>query len=122
MASKLGIQTVLVMMLLSGPVEFLPKRQSPEILHVGTVAPDTLGITVQAGRIEYGRQIPYMRQDGDQIRGDAKDRQVFRQGKFLGWLVGREEKLVYTVDQLQGEPLDTRWADRHGELHAIVLR
>ena len=75
------------------------------------VAPDTLGITVQAGRIEYGRQIPYERRDGDQRRGDAKEREIYRDGKFLGWLIGREENLVFTAAQLQGEPLDTDWAD-----------
>ncbi len=87
------------------------QTDNPTLVHVGMVTPDTLGITVQAGRIEYGRQMPYQRQDKDQIRGDAKDREVYRDGKFLGWLIGREKNLIYSADELQGTPLETRWAD-----------
>ncbi len=39
--------------------------EPPEIEHVGLVAPDVLAITITAGRVEYGRQIPYQKQDGD---------------------------------------------------------
>jgi endoglucanase len=87
---------------------------SPEILHVGAVKPDVIGITVQAGRLEYGRQMPYERQPGDELRQDGKEREVWRGGRFVGWLVGKEGRLVYTEDVLVGEPLDTEWADRPG--------
>ncbi len=112
MISRLGLPFVSVILCCS--MTLVAAGQPPEIIHLATVAPDTLGITAQAGRIEYGRQVSYERQDGDQIRGDEKDRQVFRQGKFLGWLVGRQQKLVYTADTLEGQSLDTRWADDPG--------
>jgi endoglucanase len=86
----------------------------PTVVHIGTVAPNTIGITVQAGRVEYGRQVPYERQAGDELREQGKEREVWREGKFLGWLVGKEGRLVYTEDALVGEPLDTAWADRPG--------
>ena len=84
----------------------------PEVVHVGMVAPDVIGITVQAGRIEYGHQVPYERERSDEVREEGKERLVFRSGQFLGWLVGKEGKLIYTEDKLIGEPLDTGAIDR----------
>lgn len=83
----------------------------PEIIHLGPVKPDIIGITVQAGKIEYGRQIPYEQQPNDRIEERGKERLVFRGDKFLGWLVGKDGKLIYTEDRLIGAPLDTRRAD-----------
>ena len=83
-----------------------------QVVHVGLVAPDIVSITVQAGHAEYGRQIPYEPQPGDKV--DRKDHQrwVWRAGKFLGSLVGKEEKILYTPDERLGPVLDTAWADR----------
>ncbi|MDW8029922.1 MAG: hypothetical protein RMK94_16200, partial [Armatimonadota bacterium] len=83
----------------------------PQVVHIGPVKPDIIAITVQAGRIEYGRQIPYQRQPNDRIEEQGKERLVFRDGKFLGWLVGKDGKLIYTEDKLIGAPLDTKRAD-----------
>ena len=89
----------------------LDTGDAPELVHLATVSPSVLGITVQAGRIEYGRQLPYIRQDGDQIKSDGKERPIYRNGKCIGWLVGHDEELLYTEDTLVGQPLETRWAD-----------
>jgi endoglucanase len=85
---------------------------SPTVIHRGMVAPDILGITVQAGEIQYGEQIAYIPQPGDQAKKNGKDRSVMRNGKLLGWLVGKEGKLIYTPDRLVGAALDTKWADQ----------
>ena len=84
----------------------------PEVVHVGMVAPDVIGITVQAGRIEYGHQVPYERERSDEVREEGKERLVFRSGQFLGFLVGKETTQIYTEDKLIGEPLDTGAIDR----------
>ena len=84
----------------------------PRITHVGMVAPDILGITVQAGRAEYGRQVPYERQAGDRIDTKGHQRWVWRGKQFLGSLVGAEGKILYTPDRVVGAKLDTAWADR----------
>ncbi len=86
-------------------------EERPEVLHVGTVAPHIIGITVQAGRIERGKQVRFEQQPGDEINDDAKDRSVRRNGKFLGWLVGREGNILFTEDRLVGPKLDTERAD-----------
>ncbi len=87
------------------------KGPPPTITYLGPIKPNLLALHVQAGRVEYGRQVPYTRQPGDEIRHEGKERLVFRNGKFLGWLVGREGKLIYTEDRLVGQPIDTTRAD-----------
>jgi endoglucanase len=86
--------------------------EAPQVLHVGTVKPNVIGITVQAQHVVPGRQLPYEERPGDELRPRGKERLVFRGGQFLGWLVGEESDIVFTEDQLLGEPLDTAWADR----------
>ena len=104
MASSLSVYACVLLVVSQG-------GQQPEILHVGTVAPDVIGLTIQVGRVEYGRQIAYERQDGDRLKEEGKERLVFRGDECLGWLVGREGKLLYTPDQLIGKPLDTALVD-----------
>ena len=35
--------------------------------HVGLVSPDIIGVTLSARHVEYGRQIPYLKQEGDVV-------------------------------------------------------
>jgi len=86
--------------------------ERPVVAHVGMVAPDIVGITVHAGRAEYGRQIPYERQPADRIDAKTHQRWVWRGKTFLGSLVGAQGKLLYTPDRRVGPKLDTMWADR----------
>ena len=85
--------------------------EMPDVVHVGMVAPDVIGVTVQAGHTEYGRQVPYTAQPGDQVDRKSHQRWVHRDGKFLGSLVGRDEKILYTPGRRVGPTLDTAWAD-----------
>ena len=39
-----------------------PITDPVRIVHVGLVAPDIIGITLSARHVEYGRQIPYVKQ------------------------------------------------------------
>ena len=84
----------------------------PRIEHIGMVAAEIVGITVHGGHAEYGRQIPYKPQAGDQVDRKTHQRWVRRNGKFIGGLVGKDEKLLYTPDRRLGPKLDTAWADR----------
>jgi endoglucanase len=86
--------------------------EGPRIDHVGPVAPDILGITIMAGRVEYGRQVPYAKQANDAVVEIGVQRFVLRQGKVIGTLVGKAGDLLCTMDQLVGQRLDTAWADR----------
>ncbi|MFC1582988.1 cellulase N-terminal Ig-like domain-containing protein [Planctomycetota bacterium] len=90
----------------------LAADETPRILHVGMVAPDMLGITVQAGRIIYGEQHPYKKQPGDTVKEKGHQVTVQRKGVFLGWLVGHDRQLIYTEDRLAGRMLNTGWADQ----------
>jgi hypothetical protein len=65
---------------------------SPTVIHRGMVAPDILGITVQAGEIQYGEQIAYIPQPGDQVKKERKRPQ--RDAKWqtvglVGWQRGK---------------------------------
>ncbi|MCK4376069.1 MAG: hypothetical protein KAX19_12095, partial [Candidatus Brocadiae bacterium] len=86
--------------------------EAPRVVHVGAVAPDIIGITVQAGRAEYGAQAPYERQAGDEVPEQGHHRAVMRDGQLVGWLVGHEGKIIHTPDRVVGEELDAAWADR----------
>ena len=44
-----------------------PTNEPFHIDHVGLVAPDILGVTLSACHVEYGRQIPYVKQEGDVV-------------------------------------------------------
>ncbi len=82
------------------------------VLHVGRVTTDTIGITIQDGKVEYGRQIPYEPQPEDVIAEEGQHRTVRRNGAFLGWLVGKEKRLVYTADEVTGKLPDIAWMDQ----------
>ncbi|MFP4056765.1 MAG: glycoside hydrolase family 9 protein [Candidatus Brocadiia bacterium] len=90
----------------------LGAAEAPEVVHVGTVAPDVLGLTLRAGHVEYGRQVSYEPQPGDRVDRSGHQRWVYREGKYLGSLVGEEGRIVYTPDRRVGPRLDTAWADR----------
>ena len=93
----------------------------PRITHVGAVAPDVLGITVEAQRARYGGQKPYVPLKGD--RRESRDGSVFlhRGGKEIGVLVGAKRSVLWPYEELVGEPLDTTWADR-ADSYTIVSR
>jgi endoglucanase len=82
------------------------------VLHVGRVTADTVGVTVQDGTVEYGRQIPYVPEPGDVVSHQEQHRVVRRNGAFLGWLVGKENRLVYTADVVVGKLANCAWMDQ----------
>lgn len=83
-----------------------------EVVHVGMVAAHIISITVRAGRVEYGHQVPYKHRDGDTIEDPQHHRWVKRDGEFIGSLVGKEGNTLYTPDRLVGGEFDADWADR----------
>ena len=63
--------------------------EPPRVEHVGLVAPDIVGVTIAAGHVEYGRQVPYAKQAGDfVVPFMGVQRFVLRKGKVIGSLVG----------------------------------
>jgi endoglucanase len=88
-----------------------PPHGALRVTHVGAVAPDVLGVTLQAGQIIYGDPVSYEKEDGDRIARQGHQRWVSRDGLYLGSLVGTDEKLVYTRDRYVGDTMDGTWAD-----------
>lgn len=89
---------------------------SPRITHVGAVAPNLLGITIETGRLIKGQQEPYAKQEGDVVEKPEKygNGYVRRGGKQIGSLVGPRADIIKFFDRLEGLPLDTAWADKPG--------
>ncbi len=91
----------------------------PRVVRVGPVAPDILAIEIQAGRMEPIKQVPYEKQPGDRIEqnvskktGEPRSVTLIRDGKAIGFLVGRDRRTLSLFETLTGEPLDDRAADR----------
>lgn len=110
-----GLAVVTLLMIITGsyvlsswqPDDRLPVQQ------VYTVRQDILAIAVETGKVTYGQQLPYQPQPDDQ-RSTKDDRQpqVRRKGQVIGTLVGDDEDILYTYDRLEGETLNTDWADQ----------
>ena len=86
--------------------------EKPRGIHIGTVSPDILGLSIQAGHVEYGHQVPYKPDPADKRKDTEKDRWVMKDGRFYGFLVGEKADILYTPDRVVGEKLDTSLADR----------
>ena len=87
--------------------------EPPRVEHVGLVAPDSVGVTILAGHVVYGRQVPYTKQAGDAVVPImGVHRFVLRGGKLIGTLVGKAGETLCTMDEVVGARLDTAWADQ----------
>ncbi|MCY3023343.1 MAG: glycoside hydrolase family 9 protein [Planctomycetota bacterium] len=88
-------------------------EDAPRLSHIDTVAPDVLGITIETGRVIYGKQEPYVKQEGDTTErwGKVGNGWLKRGGKQVGGLVGKDAAILRRFDALDGQPLDTAWAD-----------
>jgi endoglucanase len=84
------------------------------VTHVGLVAPEVIGVTLRAGRLEHGSQQPYQRQDRDEIRREGHQRWLFRNGTWIGSLVGKDEVVFMPTDKYIGDRLDADWVARPG--------
>ncbi|MGB0466115.1 MAG: glycoside hydrolase family 9 protein [Pontibacterium sp.] len=88
------------------------RSQPPTIAHLAAVAPDVIGIEIQAGTRIAAQQQSY---DGSFFNwvDDSKDRHrwVRRGDAVLGSLVGPQKNILYPFDSMQGSRLDSRWAD-----------
>ncbi len=91
----------------------------PTIERVGPISADILSVELQAGRREPTRQIPYVSQPGDEIRqetnkntGEPRSVTVFRNGASIGYLVGRDRKLLSIPAKIVGQRLEEALADK----------
>ncbi|MHC4253019.1 MAG: cellulase N-terminal Ig-like domain-containing protein, partial [Planctomycetota bacterium] len=89
-------------------------EKSPRVTHVCAVAPDVLAITVQAGRVAGGGQVPYEKRPGDKVetwKGEGHGPLwVVRDGRKIGTLVGKRGDVLWRFERIDGAPLDTKRA------------
>jgi endoglucanase len=84
---------------------------SPKIEFLGMVAPDVIEVVFQVGKANVGRQIPYIRQDGDVIKQVGRNHYLYRNGNKFGVIVGRGGNILRPFDTFTEEPFDIKWAD-----------
>ncbi len=75
------------------------------------VRPDVLALRIETGSVAYGSQIPYLAEARDQTQTDGLDTWVVRDGQDLGYLVGKDQRLLRTFDRAVGESLDPLLTD-----------
>lgn len=87
---------------------------APRVTDVCVVAPTILAVTVDAGRVILGDQVPYEPRPGDRemVGTGARRGWLQRDGKVIGGLVGPKGDVLQQFDQLVGTPLDTAWAEQ----------
>ena len=100
-----------LLMILSLIMSSCLAKASPEIEFVGMAAPDVIEIVVQAGQVNVGKQVPYVKQVGDVIKERGRSRYLHRNGNKIGVLIGRKGNILRPFDTFIGEPLDIEWAD-----------
>lgn len=94
----------------------------PKIRHVYLAAPDVLALVIDNQQLWAGPVQPYVAQPGDTIkRGGSQpygtrggeffwNRQIIRKGEVIGDVVGMKEDFYTPVFKLEGEALNTEWA------------
>ncbi|MFE1440176.1 glycoside hydrolase family 9 protein [Streptomyces sp. NPDC058739] len=102
-----------------------PATAEPKLRHIYAASPDTLALVVDAQFIVAFPVEKYVAQPGDTVQRSrlvpygpngeyswARGRELFRDGKSLGTLVGPESNLyLWPHRRLTGEELDLTWAD-----------
>lgn len=88
------------------------EQERPVVSRVGVVGQDIISITIQAGRVEHGRQEPYRQEKGDRVvRGEEGNFWVVRGGKMIGALIYQEGKMM-AFDRVVGERPDGSLLDQ----------
>jgi endoglucanase len=78
------------------------------------VKPDILAVRIDAGKVIYGKQVPYQTKSGDRKEEPRPqgDDWLTRGGKAIGTLVGRPRNVLHMLDEFVASPFDPQWADR----------
>ncbi len=100
------------------PVELIDLSQfsgePPRFEHVCAVAPDVLALTIRARRIIPGSFVRYEPRPGDELRprqGKGSARELHRDGRMVGLVVGEEPEWLNTPRSITGVPLQAAYAD-----------
>ncbi|NJM57506.1 MAG: hypothetical protein HC857_08795 [Synechococcales cyanobacterium RU_4_20] len=75
------------------------------------VRPDVLALRIETGSVVYGTQIPYVAEASDEVQTNGLDTWVVRGGQDLGYLVGKDQGILRTLDRYAGESFDPLLAD-----------
>ncbi|MEM9161999.1 MAG: glycoside hydrolase family 9 protein [Cyanobacteria bacterium P01_F01_bin.4] len=87
------------------------EQSLPEVSQVYAVSRDMIALRFDAGRVVYGEQMPYRPEANDQIRETKRPLATWlsRDNQSVGYLVGADQAILFTLDQFIEQPLDRRW-------------
>ncbi|MEL6158177.1 MAG: glycoside hydrolase family 9 protein [Cyanobacteria bacterium J06623_5] len=85
-----------------------PEAAHPTVSQVYAVSQNIIAIRFDTGQVIQGQQIPYEQQPGDRTQAGANGQATWliRNGKKVGLLVGKDQSILYPLDQLVGDALD----------------
>jgi endoglucanase len=83
---------------------------SPRIEFLGCAAPDVIEVVIQTGRVNVGRQVPYVKQDGDVVKEQGRNRYLYRSRNKIGVVIGKDGNILRPFDTMTEEPMDIKWA------------
>ena len=82
---------------------------APEKVHAFLASPNIIALRIDANQVVWGEQVPYKPEEGDQIRNGQT---LARDGKAIGIITGTNQDMFRPFDRLDGQRLNTDWADR----------
>ncbi len=88
------------------------EEAAPHVINICSVSADTLAVVIRHGKVTPGRQEPYVKQAGDQLKPWRYHNWLVRDGKFIGTLAGPAHDVLYWAPKVTDQPLDETWADQ----------
>ena len=83
---------------------------SPQIKFIGMARDDVVEIIVTTGKVNVGKQVRYRREPGDTVSKSGQTQYLFRDGKKIGVLIGKESDILRPFDTFSGEIMNTSWS------------
>ncbi len=92
-------------------------HQKPFVTEVGIISGDLIFVAIQAGEMKPSQLVNYMEMPGDSVvekrnpNDEVIERMLYREGKPVGWIIGKEQELLRVGQQFMGAPLEVEFAD-----------
>jgi endoglucanase len=85
--------------------------QSPRLVGVSFLGPDLLNVEIVAGRVTLGTVTKYTPRPGDNTRRDGDKLLLTREGREIGYLIGKKRDHLRTYERYEGDPLLDEFAN-----------
>ena len=95
---------LIVFLFIHGSGSAVGLDSAPRRVHIGLIAPDVVGITLEERAVVYGQQTSYEVQAGDVINEDGfPHRWLYRDGEPIGSIAGKNRDILMPFDSILGD-------------------